>query len=120
MSSNYTDFFRIIKDLNDQGIINSRNYLDDVLGSITKEFIPEDKIFFSSNCPQGRPIQVPYSVDEKFYIVLGANYPIAKADDVVVYEIDKSKVRHLIKGEYIIFTKEILLRMTPIKTIAIT
>ena len=119
MSKNYADFFRIIKKLNEDGVVNSRNYLDDVLRSITKEFIPENKIFFSSNCPHGRAIEIPFIVEDVFYIVLGANYPIGKENEVIVYQVEKDKIRNLLKGEYFQFSKEVLLQLTPIKIIEV-
>ncbi|MBN2260573.1 MAG: hypothetical protein JW702_08505 [Clostridiales bacterium] len=117
MNKNYLDFFKIIKKLNDDGVINSKNYLDDVLKSLTKEFIPDDKVFFSSNCPHGRDIEIPYSVPDEFFIVIGANYPIGKENEILLYKVDKSKIKNLLKNEYYHFTKEILLRMTPVKVI---
>lgn len=117
MNKNYLEFFKIIKRLNEDGVINSKNYLDDVLKSITAEFIPEDKDFFSSNCPYGRDIKIPYLVDEEFYIVLGANYPVGKDNEVIVYKLEKDKIRDFLKDDYYHFTKGTLLEMNLIKTI---
>lgn len=117
VNDKYLEFFRIVKMLNSDGVINSKNYLDDVLKSITSEFIPEGKVFFSSNCPHGRNMEIPYSVADEFYIVLGANYPVGDEESVLVYHIEKDKIRKLLKNDYYHFTKEILLRMTPIKVI---
>jgi hypothetical protein len=119
MSNTYADFFRIIKKLNEEGIVNSRNYLEDVLSTATREFIPEGKVFFSSNCPQGRAISIPYAIEDIFYIVLGANYPIGEGHEILVYEVHKDKIRHLIKGDHFQLTKEIILRMSPIAAIDI-
>lgn len=119
MGSHYKEFFKIIRDLNDVGVISSRNYLDDVLHSLTKEFIPEGKVFFSSNCPVGRPLEIPYAIDDPFYIVLGANYPIGRESEVVVYELEKDRIRQLLKGNHYLISKEILLRMKPLTIIDI-
>ena len=120
MKNHYRDFFKIIRDLNDIGVISSRNYLEDVLTSITKDFIPEGKVFFSSNCPVGRPIEIPYAIEDVFYVVLGANYPIGNENEVVVYELDKENIRQLLKGDHYVLTKEILLRMRPMTIIDIS
>lgn len=117
MQSQYKEFFRIISALSDSGVIRTQDYLADVLRSMTQEFIPEDKVFFSSNCPSGGAIMVPIKVEDPFFIVLGANYPIGESHDVLVYRVEKERVRSLIKGDHYAITKEFLLRLDPLKVI---
>lgn len=117
MNETVKAFFEVVKALSEAGIIHSRDYLDNVLRSLVKDFIPEQEVFFSSNCPEGRPVMVPFAAEDPVYLVLGANYPVGMSSEVLIYKVQKERLRSLLREDHYVVSKEVLLRLEPMARI---